>query len=110
MLHKGEQRSCIAAVARVVVLLAAIGRKPCLGNTGAYCRARGKLPEPVIRRLTRRMAQGCEEAVPTPWRWHRRHVKLVDGTTVSMPDTETNQAEFPQHSTQEEGVGFPIVR
>ena len=110
MLHKDEQRSCIAAVARVVVLLAAIGRKPCSGNTGAYCRARAKLPEPVIRRLTRRMAQGCEEAVSSPWLWHGRHVKLVDGTTVSMPDTETNQAEYPQHSTQEEGVGFPIVR
>jgi len=110
MLHKGEQRSCVAAVARVVVLLAAIGRKPCSGNTGAYCRARAKLPKPVIRRLTLRMAQGCEEAVPSPWLWHGRHVKLVDGTTVSMPDTEANQAEYPQHSAQEEGVGFPIVR
>jgi hypothetical protein len=110
MLHKDEQRSCIAAVARVVVLLAAIGRKPCSGNTGAYCRARAKLPEPVIRRLTRRMAQGCEEAVPSPWLWHGRHVKLVDGTTISMPDTELNQAEYPQHATQEEGVGFPIAR
>jgi hypothetical protein len=110
MLHKAEQRSCVAAVARVTVLLAALGHKPCSGNTGAYCRARAKLPEPVIRRLTLRMAQGCEEAVPSQWLWHGRHVKLVDGTTVSMPDTEANQAEYPQHSVQEEGVGFPIVR
>lgn len=35
MLHKAEQRSCVAAVARVVVLLAALGHKPCSGNTGA---------------------------------------------------------------------------
>ena len=110
MLHKAEQRSCTAAVARVVVLLAALGRKPCSGNTGAYCRARAKLPEPVIQRLTLRMAQGCEEAVPSSWLWHGRHVKLVDGTTVSMPDTEPNQAEYPQHTAQEEGVGFPIAR
>ena len=33
---KGEQRSCVAAVARVVVLLLALGHKPCSGNTGAY--------------------------------------------------------------------------
>jgi hypothetical protein len=39
-LHKGEQRSCVAAVARVVVLLATLGREPPSGNTGAYCRAR----------------------------------------------------------------------
>jgi hypothetical protein len=110
MLHKGEQRSCAAAVARVVVLLATLGREPPSSNTGAYCRARAKLPEPVIRRLTLRMAQGCEEAAPSSWLWHGRHVKLVDGTTASMPDTEANQAEYPQHPTQEEGVGFPIVR
>src|SRR5208283_4540014 len=41
VLHKGEQRSCLAATARVVVLLAALGR-PCSDNTGAYCRARAK--------------------------------------------------------------------
>ena len=91
---KGEQRSCAAAVARVVVLPVALGREPCSSNTGVYCRARAKLPEPVMRRLTLRMAQGCEEAVPLSWLWHRRHVKLVDGTTTSMPDTEANQAEY----------------
>ena len=110
MLHKSEQRSCTAAVARVVVLLVALGREPCSGNTGAYCCARAKLPEPVIRRLTLRIAKGCEQAVPSSWLWHGRHVKLVDGTTASMPDTEANQAEYPQHGAQEEGVGFPIVR
>jgi hypothetical protein len=110
MLHKGEQRSCVAAVARVVVLLAALGHKPCSGNTGAYCRARAKLAEPVIRRLTLDMARGCEDAVPPSWLWHGRHVRLVDGTTASMPDTEANQAEYPQHVVQEEGVGFPIMR
>jgi len=37
-------------------------------------------------------------------------VKLVDGTTVSMPDTAENQARFPQHGQQEPGVGFPLAR
>jgi len=110
MLYRGEQRSCVAAVARVVVLLVALGRKPCSGNTGAYCRARARLPEKVLRRLTLRVAGGCEEAVPREWLWHGRHVKLVDGTTVSMPDTDANQAEYPQQTSQEPGLGFPIVR
>ena len=34
-LHKGEQRSCVAAVARVVVLLVSLGRQPPSSNTGA---------------------------------------------------------------------------
>lgn len=39
----GEQRSCKAAVIRVASLWAALGRRVCSTNTGAYCRARLKL-------------------------------------------------------------------
>ena len=110
VLFKGEQRSCMAAVSRVLVLLVALGRKPCLKNTGAYCRARARLPEPVIRKLATNVAKRCEQAVPSEWLWHGRHVYLVDGTTVSMPDTEANQDEYPQNVAQKPGLGFPIVR
>jgi putative transposase len=109
-LHAREMRSCAAAVARVIVLLVSLGNDPCSGNTGAYCRARAKLPAAVIRRLTTQIADGCERRVPTSWLWKGRHVYLVDGTTVSMPDTPDNQAAFPQARTQKEGVGFPIAR
>ena len=110
VLHKEEQRSCLAAVARVAVLLVALGRRPCSGNTGAYCRARAKLSQSVIERLTRQMAAGCEDQLAAAWLWHGRHVKLADGTTVSMPDTAENQAEYPQQGGQQKGLGFPIVR
>lgn len=110
VLFKGEQRSCLAAVARVIVLLVTLGRKPCAKNSGAYCRARARLPERVIQRLTLEVAHGCERQLPRRWLWHGRHVKLVDGTTVSMPDTDANQAEYPQHPEQKEGLGFPIAR
>jgi putative transposase len=109
-LHKGEQRSCLAAVSRVLVLLVALGRDPCAKNSGAYCRARAKLPEVVIRRLSTELADGCERTVTRRWLWHGRHVMLADGTTSSMPDTEENQAEYPQHVAQKPGLGFPIVR
>jgi hypothetical protein len=35
---------------------------------------------------------------------------VVDGTTISMPDTPANQAEYPQPKTQKSGVGFPLMR
>ena len=44
------------------------------------------------------------------WLWHGRHVHLVDGTTVSMPDTPENQEAYPQPPSQEKGLGFPIAR
>ena len=52
VLFQGAQRSCVAAVAWVVVLLVALERGPHSNNTGAYCRARAKLSEKVIHRLT----------------------------------------------------------
>jgi putative transposase len=110
MLFKGEQRSCTAAVARVVVLLVALGRRPPSDNTGDYCRARAKLPERVIQRLTLETAARMEEAIPVSWLWRCRHVKLVDGTTATAADTPQNQHAWPQSSAQAPGLGFPILR
>jgi putative transposase len=110
VLFKGEQRSCLAAVSRVVVLLVALGREPCSDNTGAYCRARAKIPVAVVRRLTLQVADACEQQVPPRWLWKNRHVHLVDGTTESMPDTPANQAAWPQPATQKPGLGFPLIR
>ncbi|MHB8415895.1 MAG: transposase [Acidiferrobacteraceae bacterium] len=35
---------------------------------------------------------------------------LVDGTGISMPDTEEKQAVYPQPGRQAQGVGFPLAR
>lgn len=110
MLFTGQQRSCVAAVVRVAAFYAMLGREVCSTNTGAYCRARAKVSEGVVRRLTLHVARDCEAQVPAAWRWKGRNVRLVDGTTLSMPDTAENQAEYPQLSVQAEGVGFPILR
>ena len=110
VLFKDEQRSCVAGVARVIVLLVALRRGPCSSNTGAYCRARGKLSEKAIRQLTIEVGAGCEDRLDEQWLWHGRHVYLVDGTTVSMPDTPENQEAYPQNPQQKEGLGFPIAR
>lgn len=110
VLFGDPERSCRAAVARVIVLLVSLGRSPCSDNTGAYCRARAKLPALVIEDVATKVAAGCEQRVAAAWLWKRRHVHLVDGTTVSMPDTAENQAVYPQPNSQKDGLGFPIAR
>src|SRR2546423_1218492 len=45
-------KSCVAAVARVVVLRFALGLPVCSAGTGGYCKARPKLPESLLQRLT----------------------------------------------------------
>jgi hypothetical protein len=47
---------------------------------------------------------------PSAWHWHGHPVRLVDGTTVAMPDTPENQALYPQPRSQEPGLGFPLAR
>jgi len=102
--------SCRAAVARLIVWLSINGRNPCAPETGCYCDARQRLPLGVIMRLVRQTAQEIEGGAPEGWLWEGRHVVLVDGTTASMPDTEENQAAYPQSKAQGIGLGFPLVR
>jgi hypothetical protein len=105
-----DQKSCVAAVARVLVLLAILGRRPCNAGTGAYCKARTKLPERFLQRLTCTVGRQLEGEAPDAWRWHGRRVVLADGSTLSMPDTPANQKAYPQSRSQKPGVGFPLLR
>lgn len=86
------------------------GMSPCSTDTGAYAKARLRLPEALLAMLTRHTGREAERAAPELWRWCGRVVKLFDGSTVSMPDTPKNQQAFPQSRRQAAGVGFPIAR
>ena len=86
------------------------GMPPCSTDTGAYARARQRLPEALLAMLTRHTGDAADRAALQPWRWLGRTVKLFDGSTVSMPDTPKNQAAYPQSRTQAPGVGFPLAR
>jgi hypothetical protein len=110
VLHTGVERSCVAAVSRVTVLYIGLGREAPSPDTGAYCRARAKLPERVLERLVYSTADALESQVPPDWLWLGLHVKLADGTTLSTPDTDANRRAWPQARTQKPGVGFPILR
>ena len=104
------QRACRSAVQRVAVYYALLGREVSSTNTGAYCRARAKVTEGVVRRLAVGVAERCEAAVPDEWRWKGLRMLVIDGTTLSMPDTPENQEEWPQPASQTEGLGFPLMR
>jgi hypothetical protein len=64
----------------------------------------------MLGTLTRHAGQLVSERVPATWLWQGRAVRLVDGTTVTMPDTPANQAAYPQPRSQQPGLGFPLCR
>ncbi|MHB8551731.1 MAG: IS4 family transposase [Acidiferrobacterales bacterium] len=79
-------------------------------RTGGYCKARERLPVSMVTGLTHAVGELVSVRAKTGWRWRGRHVKLVDGTGISMPDTPENQECYPQPGSQAEGVGFPLAR
>lgn len=135
-----EQRSCGAAVMRIALLWAKLGRQVLNTNNGDYCRARLKIPFEAVRQITRSLATRVELAVdlqaledPSPVDQKQLdeqserelapeviarcktpakigRVLLLDGFTVTAADTPENQERWPQNPAQKEGLGFPIMR
>jgi hypothetical protein len=105
-----DDPSCRAAVARLNATRVAQGLAPCSPLTGGYCKARQRLPETLLSRLVPVSGQRLQQQTPMAWHWHGRAVKIVDGSGVSMPDTEANQQEYPQPGSQQPGLGFPVAR
>jgi putative transposase len=79
-------------------------------ETTSYCEARQRLPEKLVWDLARRTGQSIQQSAKWSWLFHGRVVKIVDGSTVTMPDTPENQAAYPQLESQAPGLGFPIAR
>jgi len=102
--------SCRDAVARLIAWRVAGGQEPCSAETGGYCTARNDLPEEALHALARDTGKEIEDQSPETWLWHGRKVRMVDGSTITMPDTPANQAAYPQQKSQKPGCGFPIAR
>ena len=103
-------RSCQKAVNEAAVKRLVGGLPQCSTHTGAYCRARARLPLDMVSTLARYTGQAITAQAPQAWHWRGRPVRLVDGTTVTLPDTPANQAAYPQSHNQKPGLGFPLCR
>lgn len=76
-------------------------------NTGAYSKARSRLPLSAARSLTERVSQSLIDA--TPPSLDGRRMFLVDGTTITLaPEPELRQ-EFPPASNQYGTGVWPVA-
>lgn len=105
------EKTLRAAVVSLLTRLAAQGRSalPSQDPT-AYCQARLRLPGQVLSGLLAAINHHIRQLVPHEHRWRGRRVWIVDGSSVSMPDTPELQRDFPQPSAQKPGCGFPIAQ
>ena len=102
--------SCRQAVARLLAFRVAKGQSACSTETGSYCEARQRLPEELLQRLVRQTGADLRQEVPDAWKWRGRAVQMVDGTTVSMPDTADNTRAFGKPGNQHGPTSFPVAR
>jgi hypothetical protein len=102
--------SCTQTLTRFEAWRCSQGLPRCSTNTGAYCKARQRLPEEGLQALARHSGTTLSQNALQPWFWKGRRVRIADGSTVNAPDTPKNQKAYPQPDGQKPGLGFPIIR
>src|SRR6266446_4089208 len=99
--------SCREVVRQIQALFALQGGQRVDEGTSAYCQARAGLPLDTLSRLRCAVAAHAERARSL---WHGLRIKVIDGTSTSLPDTPKNQRAYPQPGGQKPGCGFPLLR
>ncbi len=102
-----KDKSCKNAVSNVASHLSCAGSEPPSTKTGAYCKARKRLKEKALLFLLRLTGKHLHQQ--SQELWCGRRVVMVDGSTLTMADTQENQKEYPQLKSQAAGCGFPIA-
>lgn len=102
--------ACADAVARLIAHRIGNGQQPCSPGTGSYCEARNRLPENLYESILQQTGHNSSQQAPAEWKFYGRDVKVGDGATASMPETEENCKEFPLQYPERVGISFPIAR
>ena len=105
------EKTLRAAVAALLAQLTAKGETDLPSpDASAYCQARIRLPGPAITGMAQRVAERMRALVHSSDAWLGHRVWVVDGSSVSMPDTPELQEAFPQPKAQKPGCGFPVAQ
>ena len=102
--------SCREAVAHVLAEQAGMSQRRISPDASAYCQARKRLPLSVFVAVLCQVGRCLQDRAGQEYLWHGRRVHVVDGSSCSMSDTPSLQAEFGQPDGQKGGCGFPVVR
>jgi hypothetical protein len=104
--------ACREVVRQVQAVLTLGGGPKISQGDSAYCLARQRLPASVLARALASTAQAAQRAAPPLAQGflQGRCLKVVDATTVAMPDTKKNGQAYPKSHSSHDGIGFPLMR
>ncbi len=105
-----QPRTSCRAVVRQVQAFCETEQQRFDENTSAYCQARGRLPSVCLQQALMESARSADrlslQGVPG---W-TRPIKVVDASSVRLPDTDANRKLYPYPSGQRPGCGFPVMQ
>ena len=99
--------SCRAAVIRVQALCAVKGLASVSESTSAYCKARARLGAKLLIRVLRHVTEAVSRTAGDFGGQGR--LLVIDGTSLSMPDTDANRGVYAYAPGQKPGCGFPLM-
>lgn len=102
--------SCREAIRQAQARCKNAGRPLPPAEDSPYCQARGSLPVERLQEIHDGLCAEAKEGLAPKDLWCGHHVVVIDGSSLTAPDTPANQKVFPQQSVQKPGCGFPIVR
>jgi hypothetical protein len=102
--------ACREVVRQVQALACGQGKGSVDECASAYIQARQRLPQECLERILAATAQATHRRASANTALQGRTVKVVDGSSVQLPDTAANQQEYPQPSGQKPGCGFPVLK
>lgn len=105
-----SDKSCKNALSGLIAERLLDDKEPLSTNTGAYTKARNRLPEETVHLLVKSVGNNSMKKVSSCWKPYGRELKVFDGTTITLPDTKANNDVYPKHSNANKDVGFPQAR
>jgi hypothetical protein len=100
--------ACRETVRRVQAWAAASRKEVPDESTSGYCQARSRLSLEQLRTAHEELGGWFEKHQGQLW--CGRSVKVLDGTGLSMPDTDENRKRWPYPPGPKPGCGFPAIR
>jgi hypothetical protein len=105
-----QPRTPCRAVVRQVQAFCETERRTVDESSSAYCQGRGRLPLVCLQQALRDSAQAADRLSFQGIKGWTRPIKVVDASSVRLPDTKQNRDVYPYPSGQRPGCGFPVMQ
>lgn len=101
--------SCSKALSLIQAWSRAAGLPVPTGNSSGYCQARARISMEFLKSVLARVNRWLDGNIRPADLWNGHVLKAIDGSSVQLMDTPSNQKVYPQPSGQKPGCGFPTM-